>query len=163
VNDRREGGSDRLREGAQGTPGRAVLVKTYATGMLKDIIDLSGTVKMWRPPPDRCSGWSWARQGPGQAGSASSRSSPTARASSGTTTPHTQFTSLATEPNAMESAEHVPRAESSRLVLRHALHDGADAVPEPDKTGINNFNGEVLRRGRGDARPKDRNRRGASA
>jgi len=77
----------------------AVSVKTYATGMLKDIIDLSGTVKMLASPTGRCSGWYGARQGPGQ-----SRIAKLEVLSDGTSvvwndySTNTQFTSLATSP-----------------------------------------------------------------
>ena len=37
--------------------GMTFSVKTYATGMLKDIIDLSGDVKVWRPDGASAATW----------------------------------------------------------------------------------------------------------
>jgi peroxiredoxin len=134
-------------------------VKTYATGMLKDIIDLSGTVKMWRPPTGPVQ---WMVDGRAKDPGKTDRKLQVF--SDGTTVvwnnynDNTQYWSPATEPNAMESANMCRELILPDWSSPTPFNLELTQFPNLTKTGINNVNGEVCDVVEAMPPNKDRNR-----
>ncbi|HVU63920.1 MAG TPA: redoxin domain-containing protein [Phycisphaerales bacterium] len=134
-------------------------VKTYATGMLKDIIDLSGTVKMWRPPTGPVQ---WMVDG--RAKDPGKQDRKLQVFSDGTVVvwnnynDNIQYTSPATEPNAMESANMCRELILQDWTSPTPFNLELTQFPNLTKTGINNVNGEVCDVVEAMPSGKDRNR-----
>lgn len=135
-------------------------VKTYATGMLKDIIDLSGTVKLWRPAGSTVPVWmvDGRAKDPGKPDRKLQVYSDGTKVVWNSYSDNTQYTSLATDPNAMESSNMCRELILPDWTSSSPYTMELSQFPNLTKTGIKPVNGEVCDVVEAMPPGKDRNR-----
>lgn len=145
----------------QEVKGVQMKVKTYATGMLKDIIDLDGTVKVWRKPGSPNAMWcveSGRAKNPGKSDRKLEVVSDGVTVTWNDYEANTQFERPVSDPNAMETANLCRELVLQEFISSTPYQMELNNFPILTKNGINNVGGEVCDIIEAMPATKDRNR-----